>query len=65
MNAAIKVPIMQDVFDSNQLDKLTPIPLKGLDSVKLLNRVDRKYIIHIRELSEIIDLLSQENYAIL
>lgn len=65
MNAAIKVPIMQDVFDSNQLDKLTPIPLKGLDSVKLLNRVDRKYIIHIRELSEIIDLLYQENYAIL
>lgn len=55
---------MQKVQVHNLLSKLTPISLKGLDSVKLLNRVDRKYIIPINRLSKIIQLLSN-HYSIL
>lgn len=33
---------------------LEPVSLKGLDKVKLMNRVDSKYVFHVRELSSIL-----------
>lgn len=56
---------MQKVLDQKQLGALEPVSLKGLDSVKLLNRVDRKYIIPGKRLPEIIQLLKKNQYAVL
>lgn len=47
------------------LQSLEPISLKALDSVKLLDRVDRKYIIPISSLPGIIRLLQSNQYSIL
>ena len=56
---------MQKEIVHKQLSNLKPISLKGLDSVKLLNRVDRKYIIPVSSLPAIIRLLNNNQYSIL
>lgn len=56
---------MQKVPVQNLLQNLEPISLSGLDNVKLLNRVDRKYIIPINNLPGIIRLLNKNQYSIL
>lgn len=56
---------MQKVLVQKLLSNLEPISLKGLDSVKLLNRVDRKYIIPVSGLPGIIRLLNNNQYSIL
>lgn len=56
---------MEKVLASTLLGNLEPISLKALDSVKLLNRVDRKYIIPISGLPDIIRLLNKNHYSIL
>lgn len=56
---------MQKEFVQSQLRSLSPISLSGLDNVKLLNRVDRKYIIPIGMLPEIIQLLKKNQYSVL
>lgn len=56
---------MQKATVQNHLRTLQPISLKGLDRVKLLNRVDRKYIIPIHRLPIILDLLNRSRYSIL
>lgn len=43
---------------------LEPISLKGLDKVKLMNRVDSKYIFHLRHLDEILQEVSP-HYSVL
>lgn len=50
---------------ANNLSNLNPISLSQLDHVKLLNRVDRKYIIPLYCLPEIIRLLNENQYSIL
>ncbi|MCZ2459099.1 MAG: polyphosphate polymerase domain-containing protein [Chitinophagales bacterium] len=49
---------------TNMLDGLDPISLEEMDNVKLLNRVDTKYIIPVRSLHRLFDLL-KNNYYIL
>ncbi len=56
---------MEKVLAPALLGNLDPISLKGLDSVKLLNRVDRKYIIPISGLPAIIRLLNHNQYSVL
>lgn len=56
---------MEKVLAPSLLRNLEPISLKALDSVKLLNRVDRKYIIPISGLPAIIRLLNKNQYSIL
>lgn len=56
---------MQNVLVHNQLGRLESISLKGLDKVKLLNRVDRKYIIPISGLSRILRILNNNGYSVL
>lgn len=56
---------MQKVFVQKQLCNLDPISLSGLETVKLLNRVDRKYIIPVNRLPEIIQLLKKNQYSVL
>lgn len=56
---------MQKVHSQNLLSSLAPIPLDGLDNVKLLNRVDRKYVIPVSSLPGIIRLLRKNQYSIL
>lgn len=56
---------MLKLIDHKLLHSLEPISLKGLDNVKLLNRVDRKYIIPISSLPAVIRLLYNNQYSIL
>lgn len=56
---------MEKIEIKQLLQNLAPISLQGLDKVKLLNRVDRKYIIPITNLPGIINLLNQNHYSIL
>lgn len=56
---------MQKEIVQSQLSSLNPISLSGLDNVKLLNRVDRKYIIPIGKLPQIIQLLKNNQYTVL
>jgi hypothetical protein len=56
---------MQKIPVQNLLLNLEPISLSALDSVKLLNRVDRKYIIPVAGLPGIIHLLNKNQYSIL
>ena len=55
---------MQEQELAELLDELPPINLKGLDKVKLLNRVDRKYVVPTSELPHIFRLL-RKNYFVL
>lgn len=43
---------------------LDPVSLKGLDKVKLMNRVDSKYIFHLRQLDEILEEV-RPHYSVL
>lgn len=56
---------MQNEFVQSQLSILTPISLSGLDKVKLLDRVDRKYIIPANRLPEIVQVLKANRYSVL
>lgn len=56
---------MQELIDQHLIANLDPISLKGLDSVKLLNRVDRKYVIPLASLPQILRLLIKNQYSIL
>ena len=56
---------MQKESVQKHLSNLSPISLTGLDTVKLLNRVDRKYIIPVTSLSQIIQLLKNNQYSVL
>lgn len=56
---------MLTLLDHKLLHCLEPISLKGLDSVKLLNRVDRKYIIPVNSLPAVFRLLYNNQYSIL
>lgn len=56
---------MQKETVQKHLSNLSPISLTGLDTVKLLNRVDRKYIIPVTGLSQIIQLLKNNQYSVL
>jgi VTC domain len=49
---------------ADALQALSPISLKGLDKVKLMNRVDSKYVFHLRELSDILDEVAP-HYSVL
>lgn len=51
--------------DLHLLNSLESIFLTELDSVRLLNRVDRKYIIPAGKLSEIFSVLKNDQYAVL
>ena len=56
---------MHKLIDQHLIEHLDPISLKGLDSVKLLNRVDRKYVIPLGSLSQILQQLTDNQYSIL
>lgn len=56
---------MEQINFKMLLERLNPISLKELDSVKLLNRVDRKYIIPVDTLPHVIQLLVKNQYSIL
>ncbi len=47
------------------LRSFEPISLKGLEEVKLLDRIDMKYVISIQRLPEIIQLLKDQAYVVL
>jgi VTC domain len=49
---------------ADALSALDPVSLKGLDKVKLMNRVDSKYVFHVRELSDILQEIAP-HYAVL
>ena len=57
------------VFDFQQqeerikkvLNTFDPITLAGLDEVKMLNRIDTKYVFHINQFAEILEEI-KENY---
>lgn len=46
------------------LDTFEPITLKGLDEVKMLNRIDTKYVFHINRFAEILEEIRDNYYAL-
>jgi VTC domain len=46
------------------LEDFTPITLQGLDKVALLNRIDTKFIFHIRDLAEILKEVEGDYYVL-
>ncbi|MBS1927266.1 MAG: polyphosphate polymerase domain-containing protein [Bacteroidetes bacterium] len=57
--------MQQELINQGLLGDLEPISLKGLDSVKLLNRVDRKYIVSVSDLTQVFQLLIENQYSVL
>lgn len=55
---------MQENNINRLLSRLEPISLTEMDGVKLLSRIDRKYIIPISNLPEIFDLLRYHYYVL-
>lgn len=47
------------------LDKFEPISLEGMDKVKLMNRVDTKYIFNVSRLPELLSQLSTDYYLLI
>ncbi len=41
-----------------------PITLKGLDEVRMLNRIDTKYVFHIHQFAEILEEIRENYYAL-
>ena len=56
---------MKKIIVDKLLNELAPISLPGLDKVKLLNRIDRKYIIPVSNLQGIIEVLKKNEYSVL
>jgi hypothetical protein len=48
----------------NELNTFQSISLEGLDGVKLLNRVDSKYVFHIRDFVEILQCINKDYYVL-
>jgi len=48
----------------NVLSMYSPITLKGLDEVKMLNRIDTKYVFHLNRFAEILEEVRDSYYAL-
>ena len=46
------------------LGTFEPITLKGLEEVKMLNRIDTKYVFHIKQFAEILEEVKKDYYAL-
>ncbi|MCX6200357.1 MAG: polyphosphate polymerase domain-containing protein [Bacteroidetes bacterium] len=46
------------------LSTFSPITLKGLDEVRMLNRIDTKYVFHIEQFAEILKEIKEDYYAL-
>ena len=46
------------------LNTFTPITLEGLDEVKMLNRIDTKYVFHIDQFATILEEIKQDYFAL-
>lgn len=46
------------------LSTYEPISLKGLDEVKMLNRIDTKYVFHVSQFAEILEEVRENYYAL-
>jgi hypothetical protein len=46
------------------LNTFEPITLKGLDNVKMLNRIDTKYVFHINQFAAILEEIKDHYYAL-
>lgn len=46
------------------LGTFEPISLQGLDEVRMLNRIDTKYVFHIRQFAEILEDVKENYYAL-
>jgi len=46
------------------LNTFEPVTLKGLDEVKMLNRIDTKYVFHINQFVEILEEVRENYYAL-
>ncbi len=46
------------------LRTFSPITLKGLDEVRMLNRIDTKYVFHIDQFAEILEEMKEDYYAL-
>lgn len=60
----ISTPSLDQTLFATSLSELEPISLKGLDKVKLMSRVDSKYVFHVRELDGLLREIAP-HYAVL